>query len=99
MEQVHIEVSILTPPQKLNYSDADDLLRQLRPGIDGVILRKGISGATFLPQVWEQLPQTGGFFRPALPQSGAFGKKVAKDSVEIETYQVQSFEEPVDDPD
>ncbi|MCK7510030.1 MAG: AMMECR1 domain-containing protein [Desulfobacterales bacterium] len=55
LDKIRIEVSILTEPETLAYSDAD-LLNKLRPGIDGVIIRQGYAGATFLPQVWEQLP-------------------------------------------
>ena len=50
-----IEVSILTCPQNLDYTDAKDLIAKLRPNIDGVMLKKHYKSATFLPQVWEQL--------------------------------------------
>lgn len=96
LERVHLEVSVLTPPQPLNHSDTDDLLRQLRPGIDGVILRKGISGATFLPQVWEQLPQPENFLGQLCRKAGLSEKTWQTKSLDIETYQVQSFEEPDD---
>ncbi|MBW2358817.1 MAG: AmmeMemoRadiSam system protein A, partial [Deltaproteobacteria bacterium] len=56
-KRVKIEISILTDPKPLSYSDADDLLKKLRPNIDGVILKKGFHQSTFLPQVWEQLPE------------------------------------------
>ena len=55
-DRVKIEVSILTEPKPLEYTDGDDLLNKLRPGIDGVIIKKGFYQSTFLPQVWEQLP-------------------------------------------
>jgi len=55
-DKIELEISILTPPQELPYTDAEDLLDKLRPGIDGVIIKKGFNEATFLPQVWEQLP-------------------------------------------
>ncbi len=55
---MHIEVSVLSQPIPLRGSPyADDLQARLRPGIDGVIIRKGVASATFLPQVWDQLPQ------------------------------------------
>jgi AmmeMemoRadiSam system protein B/AmmeMemoRadiSam system protein A len=54
--KIKVEISALTKPQPLHYSDPEDLLRKLRPGIDGVILQKGPYQSTFLPQVWEQLP-------------------------------------------
>jgi AmmeMemoRadiSam system protein B/AmmeMemoRadiSam system protein A len=54
--KIKVEISALTRPRPLSYSDPDDLIRKLRPGIDGVILQKGPYQSTFLPQVWEQLP-------------------------------------------
>ncbi|MCX5863545.1 MAG: AmmeMemoRadiSam system protein A [Deltaproteobacteria bacterium] len=54
---IEVEISILTEPIPLVYASAEELLRILRVGIDGVIIRKGVQGATFLPQVWEQLPE------------------------------------------
>ena len=48
-DRVKVEVSILTDPKPLAYDDSADLLEKLRPGVDGVILRKGIHQATFLP--------------------------------------------------
>lgn len=96
LERVHLEVSVLTPPQKMPYIDADDLLSRLRPGIDGVILRKGLAGATFLPQVWEQLPQPKDFLGHLCLKAGLSEKTWRTGALEIETYQVQSFEEPDD---
>jgi len=56
---LEIEVSRLTPPQRLEYSQPLELLNLLKPGIDGVVLRDGPRRATFLPQVWEKsrMPQ------------------------------------------
>jgi uncharacterized protein len=53
----HVEVSLLTPAQAMQFKDEADALSQLRPLIDGIILSKGGKRATFLPQVWEQLPE------------------------------------------
>jgi AmmeMemoRadiSam system protein A len=55
-DKIKIEISILTEPKPLEYSDSDDLLKKLMAGVDGVILKKGFLQATFLPQVWDQLP-------------------------------------------
>jgi AmmeMemoRadiSam system protein A len=52
-----IEVSLLSASVELAFADENDALRQLRPRIDGVILEAGRRRATFLPQVWEQLPE------------------------------------------
>ncbi len=51
-----VEVSLLTPPQAISFRDEHDALAQLRPGVDGVILQFAQFRSTFLPQVWEQLP-------------------------------------------
>jgi AmmeMemoRadiSam system protein B/AmmeMemoRadiSam system protein A len=56
LEQIRVEVSVLTLPQPLDYRDAEELLAQLVPHRDGLILVKDGRQATFLPQVWEQLP-------------------------------------------
>lgn len=90
---VEIEVSILTDPQPLNYRDADDLLKKLRPGIDGVILRSGPAGATFLPQVWDQLPHTEDFLGRLCLKAGMAADSWRTLHPEILTYQVQHFSE------
>ena len=57
LDRTDIEVSILTEPLPLPYRDSQDLIQKLRVNVDGVIIRKGHASATFLPQVWEQLPR------------------------------------------
>lgn len=52
-----IEISLLSPPQAMDFLDEEDALAQLRPGIDGVVFEYGPHRSTFLPQVWDQLPQ------------------------------------------
>jgi AmmeMemoRadiSam system protein A len=90
---VKIEVSILTDPASLAYSDADDLLKKIRPDIDGVIIKKGYYQATFLPQVWEQLPDKKEFFTHLCLKAGMDGNEWKKGKLEVYTYQVQAFEE------
>ncbi len=92
-EKIHIDISILTPPVQLQFQDGDDLLRKLRPGIDGVILKKGNARATFLPQVWKQLESPRLFLehlclKAGLPRGGWRDR-----GLEIYLYQVQSFDE------
>lgn len=55
LKNVHLEISVLTPPRKLEYYSPEDLLSKLT-GKEGVILEKNHHRATFLPQVWEDLP-------------------------------------------
>ena len=64
-----------------------------RPRVDGVILKMGRRSATFLPQVWEQLPDAGQFLSQLCLKAG-LSKDCWKDQgVEILVYQVQSFSE------
>jgi AmmeMemoRadiSam system protein A len=56
LDDLQIELSILTPPQRLDYDGPSDLLAKIRPGIDGVIIEKGWCRATLLPSVWEKIP-------------------------------------------
>ena len=57
LDRISLEVSVLTEPRPLEYGDGDDLIAKLSPRVDGVTIRKDFCGATFLPQVWDQLPE------------------------------------------
>ena len=94
LENVDIEVSILTEPQPLEYVDGKDLLTRLRVDIDGVIIRKGHASATFLPQVWEQLPDPEEFLEHLCMKAGLSSDAWRKNKLDVLTYQVQYFEEP-----
>ena len=93
IEDVDIEISILTKPQPLEYIDSVDLISKLRVNIDGVILKKGPAGATFLPQVWEQLPQPEKFLSHLCVKAGLSANAWENSRLKISTYQVQYFEE------
>lgn len=54
--ELHIEISVLTEPMPLSFSSEADLLAQLVPGKDGLVIEKGRHHATFLPTVWESIP-------------------------------------------
>ena len=77
----------------LHYHEAADLLNKIRPQIDGVILRKGSASATFLPQVWEQLPQPQDFLTQLCLKAGLSADAWQQSMLEVSTYQVQHFEE------
>jgi AmmeMemoRadiSam system protein A len=92
-KDVKIEISILTDPKPLAYSGADDLLKKLRQGQDGVILKKGYRQATFLPQVWEQLPRKEDFLTHLCLKAGLDGEAWKNQVLDVSTYQVQAFKE------
>jgi len=94
LDRVSVEVSVLTEPQPLDYRDSDDLIDKLRPGVDGVTIRKNFCGATFLPQVWDQLPEAEEFLSHLCLKAGLPADTWRSGALAVETYQVQYFEEP-----
>jgi AmmeMemoRadiSam system protein B/AmmeMemoRadiSam system protein A len=70
LEKIRIEISVLTTPHKLTVNGPEELLASLSPGRDGLILRKGHNQATFLPQVWEQLPSKTAFLEHLSMKAG-----------------------------
>jgi len=93
IDELHIDISILSPPVRLEYSDADDLLAKLQPGLDGVILLSGTARATFLPHVWQQLPNPEDFLDHLCRKAGLSDSVWRHSHPEIRIYRVQSFEE------
>ena len=93
IEDVDIEISILTNPQPLEYTNGVDLISKLRVNVDGVILQKGRASATFLPQVWEQLPRPENFLSHLCVKAGLSANAWENTRLKISTYQVQYFEE------
>ena len=93
LAEVDIEVSILSEPQPLAYEDGNDLISKLRVNVDGVILRKGSYSATFLPQVWQQLPNPKDFLSHLCRKAGLPPDAWQTSKLEISTYQVEYFEE------
>jgi AmmeMemoRadiSam system protein A len=73
LDDIRVEVSVLSRPEPLSYDDPDELLGRLVPGRDGIILRKGMCQATFLPQVWKQLPDKKQFLRRLALKAGLAG--------------------------
>ena len=93
LDALHVEVSVLTEPVPLAYTDADDLMSRLMPGVDGVIIKKGLASATFLPQVWEQLPQPDSFLSHLCTKAGLPASQWREGDLTVLVCQVQYFEE------
>ena len=68
-----VEISLLTEPKSLEYTDIEDLKRKIKTGEDGVILKLGQYQATYLPQVWDQLPRFEDFFATLCQKAGLHG--------------------------
>ncbi len=86
--QTAVKISLLTPPQPMQFNSEDDLLIQLCPGVDGVILSERGYRGTFLPSVWEQLP-TPRLFLQQLKRKAGLPSDYWSDSVKIERYQTE----------
>ena len=93
LKQIEVEVSRLTVPKRLEYKDADDLLAKLNPNVDGVILRDGYRRATFLPQVWEKIPDKEEFLVELCYKMGAAPNTWRQKHLEVLIYQVEEFHE------
>lgn len=85
-----IHVSVLSAPEPLPVRDGADLLRKLRPGIDGLVLSEGTRRATFLPAVWEQLPQAQDFVAHLL-RKGGWPPGYWSAAMRVERYTAETF--------
>ena len=65
-----MHLSILTPSEPFPVADEAELLRELVPGEDGLVLEEGLRRSTFLPQVWESLPDPRDFVRQLKRKAG-----------------------------
>jgi len=92
LPRTRVEVSLLTAPQPMKFSDEADAIRQLRPHVDGVILIAGQRRGTFLPQVWEQLPDPRQFLAH-LKQKAGLPADYWSSEVELQRYEVQKWKE------
>jgi AmmeMemoRadiSam system protein A len=93
LDQAEIEISILTNPLVLEYTDGRDLLQKLQPGVDGVIIGKGLARATFLPQVWEQLPNAEDFLAHLCRKACLSPDEWRQGELDVSIYRVQYFHE------
>jgi uncharacterized protein len=93
LTRVRLEISILSKPRECGYRNPEELLDLLQPDMDGVILRSGRSGATFLPQVWQQLPDPALFLGQLCRKAGLPENSWQQGGVQILTYRVASCRE------
>jgi AmmeMemoRadiSam system protein A len=93
LADLQVEISCLTPAQPLEYGDAGDLLARLRPNTDGVVLKEGLRRATFLPQVWEKVPDPDKFLSLLCRKMGAPPDLWRRKHLDVLVYQVEEFHE------
>ncbi|NSW51554.1 MAG: AmmeMemoRadiSam system protein A [Anaerolineae bacterium] len=93
LDELEIEISYLTEASRVSYNQHGELLQKIRRGEDGVILKDGHRQATFLPQVWEQLPTHEEFLSHLCMKMGARKDAWKTHKLEVEVYQVYHFSE------
>ena len=93
LDDLCVEVSVLSAPQPLSYDGPDDLIAKLRPGVDGVVIESGSNRATFLPQVWDKLPDPHQFLGQLCRKAFLPTDAYRKPGLDVCVYQVEKFKE------
>jgi len=92
LDYTQVEVSLLSPMEPIAFTSEQDALAQLRPLVDGVVFEYGHHRSTFLPQVWEQLPQRGEFMAHLKRKAGLHADFWAE-GVRLSRYTVSKWKE------
>jgi AmmeMemoRadiSam system protein A len=92
LEALMLEISVLSPPEPLEFGDARELCGRLRPGVDGLILEADGRSGTFLPGVWDSLPEPRDFLHHLKLKAGLPGD-YRLDTVKVWRYTTECFGE------
>lgn len=92
LDRTEIEISLLSPMLAMSFSDQQEALKQLQPGIDGLVFEFDRYRSTFLPQVWEQLPEVSDFVAH-LKQKAGLPADFWADDVRLYRYTVSKWKE------
>jgi AmmeMemoRadiSam system protein A len=92
LDRTEVEISLLSPMQALVFRSEGEALAQLRPGTDGVVFEYGARRSTFLPQVWEQLPQVEDFMA-YLKRKAGLPTDFWRAEVRLQRYTVSKWKE------
>jgi uncharacterized protein len=88
---LRVHISVLSESEAMTFQSEADLIRQLRPGVDGLILSEGARRGTFLPSVWESLPIPADFLRHLKNKAGLAADYWSSD-LRVERYTVDFIE-------
>jgi len=91
LSKIKIEISVLTIPKKIEYKDSEDLLKKIKG--KGVIIKKGWNQATYLPQVWEDLPNSEKFISSLCQKAGLSGDSWKNSELEVSLYEAEKVSE------
>jgi AmmeMemoRadiSam system protein A len=90
LEDLDLEICVLTPLTRLDVANQHELLAQIQPGTDGLYLKLGARRATFLPKVWESLPERTQFLRQLKLKAG-LEDRFWSSEIEWFRYNAESF--------
>ena len=90
LPRLQLEVSVLTPREPLPVASESDALAKLRPGVDGIALEYNGASATFLPQVWESLPEPEAFL-DALRRKAGLPARFWHPDMRLSRYTVEKY--------
>jgi AmmeMemoRadiSam system protein B/AmmeMemoRadiSam system protein A len=90
LDDIEISISVLTPPELMSFSSEQDLIAQLRPGVDGLVISEGGKRGTFLPSVWENFPQADSFLAHLKLKAG-LPADYWSGTIKIERYETISW--------
>jgi AmmeMemoRadiSam system protein A len=97
LQDIKIEISVLSIPEVLKYDDPAGLIVYLEQKRPGVIIKQGYHSATFLPQVWNELTDAKSFLEQLCLKAGLEKDAWQIPQLEVKTYTVQSFSEDQED--
>jgi AmmeMemoRadiSam system protein A len=90
LDTLSLDISVLSPPERLEFDSESSLLEAIRPGIDGLILQDQAFRSTFLPSVWESLPEPARFLGHLKLKAG-LAADYWSESIRIWRYTTESF--------
>ena len=91
---IELSISVLTPAEPMQFQSEKDLINQLQPGVDGLVLEEQGKRGTFLPAVWSALPKPTDFLR-ALKQKAGLPADYWSDTLQISRYRTEAFTDNV----
>jgi len=95
LAELDIHISLLSPATPISFRSEEDLLQQIRPEEDGLVLEEGRRRGTFLPSVWEQLPTKELFLRH-LKQKAGLPPDYWSDTLQVSRYTTEGFGRRID---
>lgn len=91
LDQLEIHLSILSPSEAIEFRSEEDLIAQIRPNIDGLILESGLRRGTFLPSVWQSIPTSIQFLQH-LKQKAGLAKNYWSDQIKVYRYTTEMID-------